>query len=153
VFGELAFFSGLGRTATVRALKASELAVIRGRALFDLCARHPGLNRALESVYHERLLRKAGEDTRDNPLIDLKKDTILTFSFSRGQEISFDCEADITIIKHGVVEVCYDDRGLQDKRFLRPGFVARSFKAGPRLHDVEIHPFPHDLLGIPPHEN
>ncbi len=148
VFGELAFFSGHGRTASVRALQACEIAVIPGQALRDLCRRHAGLMNALEGLYLERILRKAGEEVRNNPLIDLKKDILSTCSFSKGQEIVFDSAADITIIKHGVVEVSYDDRGLTRKRFLRPGYIARSLPGQARAcTDVEIIRSRIDLLG------
>ena len=68
--------------------------------------------------------------------------------FHRGQALSFDDEADVTIIKHGIVEVDMDERGLKTKRFLRPGHVIERFGGSARANtDVEVIRARIDLTG------
>jgi CRP-like cAMP-binding protein len=139
VFGELGFFSQPNRSASVKALERCRLSRIPAPELRLLCGRLPGLRQALEGIYHERVLRKAGEELRHNPLADLKNDALTVVRFSRGQAITFDSPADVTIIKHGIVEVDMDEKGLRRKRFLRPGHVMERFEESARAGtDVEM---------------
>lgn len=140
VFGELGFFSQEGRSATVRAMEKCELTRIPSRKLKLLCSRNPGLGRSLEALYEERILRKAREDLRLTPLFNLTADTHNTCHFPKGAQISFDNTAeDVTIIKHGIVEISFDDKGLAIKRFLRPGNVLERFDGTARANtDVEV---------------
>lgn len=148
VFGELGFFFQANRSASVRALCKSRLAVIPARDLRPLCERFNGLRQSLEALYHDRVLKKAGEELRRHPLVDLRNDVLTTVRFSRGQVIDFDGEADFTIIKHGVVEIDMDDKGVKTKRFLRPGHVMERFRGPARANtDVELIRARIDLLG------
>jgi len=56
VFGELGFFSGAPRTATVTALEPLELLEIEDRVLGELLELHPTIRTALEAHGRERLL-------------------------------------------------------------------------------------------------
>ncbi len=140
VFGELGFFSQEGRSATVRTMEKSELTRIPSGKLKLLCSRHPGLGRSLERLYEERILKKASEDLRLKPLFHLRGDAVTTFCFPKGRQLCFDNTAgDITIIKHGIVEISFDDKGLPIKRFLRPGNVLERFFGTARANtDVEV---------------
>lgn len=148
VFGELGFFFQANRSASVRAIRKSRLSWIPAQELRLLCARFPRLRQSLEALYQERILRKAGEDLRHHPLVDLKNDVLTTARFSRGQSIVFDTTADITIIKHGIVEIDLDEKGFRTKRFLRPGHVIEHFEGSARANtDVEVIRARIDLLG------
>ncbi|HPD22150.1 MAG: cyclic nucleotide-binding domain-containing protein [Desulfomonilia bacterium] len=148
VFGELGFFLQASRSATVRALGKSRLARIPAQDLRPLCRRFAGLRESLEALYHERILIKAGEELRHNPLADPKHDSLTTIRFSRGQVINFDGPADFTIVKHGIVEIDLDEKGVKTKRFLRPGHVVERFFGPARANtDVELIRARIDLLG------
>jgi hypothetical protein len=148
VFGELGFFFHDLRSATVRAVRSCELARIPSPRLRELCSRRPGLMDSLEALYNERILKKAGEDLRSKPIIDLNKDILTTEHFIKGQQILFDSTADITIIKHGIVELVYDEKGLRKKQFIRPGHILEHFSGTARAStDVEVIRARIDLLG------
>jgi hypothetical protein len=148
VFGELGFFSGGGRSAGIHAVEPCELIRIPAGCLKELCGRSRNLKRSLDELYSQRILKKAGEDLRENPLIDLDHDAITLSRFPKGEAIPFDSTTDITIIKHGVVEVTSETRGLPRKSYLRPGHVVGkpegTAKAGT---DVELIRARIDLLG------
>ena len=148
VFGELGFFFQANRSASVRALGKSRLAKIPAQDLRPLCERFAGLRQSLEALYHDRVLKKAGEELRRHPLVDLRNDVLTTVRFSRGQVIDFDGEADFTIVKHGIVETDMDEKGVKTKRFLRPGHVVERFCGPARANtDVELIRARIDLLG------
>lgn len=139
VFGELGFFYQATRSASVRALRKCRLARIPAGELRELCVRYPRIRQSLEALYHERILRKAGEDLKGHPLADLKNDPLITVRFSRGQDIPLDEASGVTIIKHGIVEVDMDERGVRTKRFLRPGHVLERIGGSARANtDVEV---------------
>ncbi|HOD71254.1 MAG TPA: cyclic nucleotide-binding domain-containing protein [Deltaproteobacteria bacterium] len=139
VFGELGFFFQASRSASVKALVKCRISRISAAGLRPLCRRFPGLRQSLEALYHERILKKAGEELLHHPLADLRNDMLTIARFHRGQALSFDDEAYVTIIKHGIVEVDMDERGLKTKRFLRPGHVIERFGGSARANtDVEV---------------
>ncbi len=125
IFGEIGFFHHTRRSAAVRAKSKGMLLKIPGKPLRDLCIKYPNVYNALESVYIERILKKAKEDLRIDPEFDLIKDDISYMHFAKGQEINPDHIRDITIVSHGVVEINYDEKGLNKKRFIGPGSVFR----------------------------
>lgn len=148
VFGELGFFFHDHRSATVRAIRNCELARIPSSSLRELCSLRSGLMDSLEALYTERILKKASEDLKSKPIIDLNKDILTTEHFIKGQKILFDSTADVTIIKHGIVELIYDEKGLQKKQFIRPGHVLEHFSGTARAStDVEVIRARIDLLG------
>ncbi len=140
VFGELGFFSREGRSATVQAMEKSEITRVPARKLTQLCSRYPGLRKSLETHYEKRILKKAGEDLRLQPLFTLRSDAVTLLNIPKGSTISFDNTAEeVTIIKHGIVEISFDDKGLPVKRFLRPGNVLERFLGTARANtDVEV---------------
>lgn len=128
VFGELGFFSQGSRSATVRAVRKCELARIPSRKLRNLWKRYPGLEQSLEELYLERVLKKAREDLGLDSIFTLCRKDITTLHYEKGRRISFDgTDKDVTILKHGIIEISYDDKGLPMKRFLRPGNVLELF--------------------------
>lgn len=148
VFGELGFFHHQVRSATVRATGKAELARIPSEELRRLSRRYTCLRQALEHLYTQRILKKANEDLRAHPLFDVYQDVLTTVRFSKGHVIPFDTTTDITIIKHGVVEIDYDEQGMRRKRFLRPGSVIERFSGTARANtDVELLRGRIDLLG------
>lgn len=148
VFGELGFFFHDLRSATVRAIRSCELARIPSKRLRELCSRRPGLMDSLEALYNERILKKASEDLRSKPIIDLDKDILTTEHFIKGQKICFDSTTDVTIIKHGVVELDYDEKGLKKKQFVKPGHILEHYTGTARAStDVEVIRARIDLLG------
>jgi len=148
VFGELGFFFHDLRSATVRAIRSCELARIPSPRLRELCSRRPGLMDSLEALYNERILKKASEDLRSKPIIDLDKDILTTEHFNKGQQICFDSTTDVTIIKHGIVELVYTEKGLQKKQFIKPGHILGHFSGTAHAStDVEVIRARIDFLG------
>ncbi len=148
VFGELGFFFHDLRSATVRATRKCELARIPSSRLRELCSRRRGLMDSLEALYNERILKKASEDLKSKPIIDLNNDILTTEHFIKGQKICFDSTSDVTIIKHGVVELVYDEKGLTKKQFVKPGHILWHFSGTARAStDVEVIRARVDLLG------
>ncbi len=139
VFGELGFFHHQERSATVRATEGAELIRIPSEKLRELSKRYTCLKDSLEHLYTERTLKKASEDLRYHSLIDVYRDDLMNVRFPKGQIIPFDTTTDITIIKHGVVEIDYDEQGMKKKRFLKPGSVIEKFSGTARANtDVEL---------------
>jgi hypothetical protein len=123
VFGELAFFCRGERTATVRALERSILVKIPSGLLKEFARKCPPFNQELLSIYSSRVIRKAQEDT-GMPLHDhIPLDVVATLNFPKGREIPLnDCGA-LSIVKHGIVMIDYDDMILRRKEYLKPGSV------------------------------
>jgi hypothetical protein len=139
VFGELGFFSGGSRSAGVRALESCELIRMPPDPLMSLSAKYGSLKRSLDELYTRRILKKAGEDLKDHPLLDLDQDILATVRVPKGREIPFDSATDITIIKHGIVEITSKGRGLPVKRYLKPGYVIGKLEGTARAGtDVEL---------------
>jgi CRP-like cAMP-binding protein len=139
VFGELGFFSGGPRSADVRARESSELVRIPFGPLKKLCARSLNLKHALDKLYHERILKKAGEDLRGNPMVDLERDAVATVRFAKGSSIPFDSSTEVTIVKHGIVEITCGRPGLPEKRYIKPGNVIGRVEGTVRAGtDVEL---------------
>lgn len=148
VFGELGFFHHVNRSATVKATSQASLIRIPSEKLHMLARRYSCIQKALETVYAERTLKKAHEDLRIHPLLDVYKDNLSNVFFSKGQTISFDAPADIIIVKHGIVEIDYDDKGPARKRFFKPGSIIEHFSGTARANtDVELVLGSIDLLG------
>ena len=148
VFGELGFFHHQVRSATVRATDNAELVKIPPGELRKLSQRYPCLKDALEDLYTKRTLKKASEDLRSHPLIDVYRDDLTIVQFPKGQTIPFDTTTDITIVKHGIVEIDYDEQGMRRKRFLKPGSVIERFSGTAKANtDVELLRGRIDLLG------
>ncbi|HNY64311.1 MAG TPA: cyclic nucleotide-binding domain-containing protein [Deltaproteobacteria bacterium] len=149
VFGELGFFSGKGRSAGVRAAEPCELVRIPAKPLKELCMRYPNIRRSLDELYSSRIVKKAGEDLRHQPLVDLHNDILATVLIPKGEPIPFDSTTDVTIIKHGVVEVTLVKRGLNEKRFLKPGSVIGRIEGTARAStDVELIRASIDIVGV-----
>lgn len=139
IFGELGFFHHEKRSATVRATTKARLIKIPSEKLRRLAQRYSCVKDALEDIYTERTLKKASEDLRAHPLLDVYKDDLSSVYFSKGQTISFDLATDITIVKHGIVEIDYDEKGPVRKRFLKPGSIIERFSGTARANtDVEL---------------
>lgn len=118
IFGEIGFFHHATRTASVRALDDGELIRLPAEPLRNLCRTYPSVAHALEQLYTARVIKKASEDLALKPA-DLTG--IRQLHFEKGKEItSLD---GISVVKHGVVEVDYNEHGLNRKRFLGPGSV------------------------------
>jgi CRP-like cAMP-binding protein len=139
LFGELGFFHHDRRSATIKATSGARLIKIPSKELYALTKRHTCLIDALEEIYDARILKKANEDLKSHPLIDVYKDRLENVRFRKGQAIVFGADADITIVKHGIVEVDYDEKGIPVKRFLKPGSVIERFSGTARANtDVEL---------------
>jgi len=139
IFGEIGFFHHAKRSASVRSKGKGILLKIPGMPLRDLCIRYPNVHHALESVYIERILKKAKEDLRVDPGLDLIKDDLSYMHFAKGQEINLAHTADITIVRHGVVEINYNEKGLNKKIFIGPGSVFKKATGKAKANtDVDI---------------
>jgi len=148
LFGELGFFHHENRSATVLATQDGELLRIPAEKLHMQCERYSCLKDALDKIYTERVLKKASEDMRSHPALDVYSDHLKHVCYAKGQRIPFDSTTDVTIIKHGVVEINYDEKGLQRKRFLKPGSIIERFPGTARAStDVELLRATLDLLG------
>jgi len=148
LFGELGFFHHERRSATVRASQEGNLISLPAEELKMLCERYACLRDALDVIYDERVLKKVNEDMRDLPVLDIYTDQLKRVHYAKGQLIPFDTLTDITIIKHGIVEINYDEKGLQKKRFLKPGSIIERFPGTARAStDVELVRATVDLLG------
>ncbi len=123
VFGELAFFCRGERTATVRALERSILVKIPSGPLKEYAGKCPSLSRELLKIYSSRVIRKAQEDM-GLPLQDpIPPNAVATLNFPKGREIPLNhCNA-LSIVKHGIVMIDYDDMILRRKEYLKPGSV------------------------------
>lgn len=144
IFGEIGFFHHGARSASVRALSDGELIRLPAVPLRALCRAYPDIAHALEQIYTARVIKKATEDLA---LHTTDLSGISEVHFRKGQAI--DALYGITIIKHGVVEVDYDDQGLTRKRFLGPGTVFK--RAGGRARantDVDIIQAQPDITGL-----
>jgi hypothetical protein len=60
-FGEMAVLSGEPRTATVTALKSTELLELSREHLSEICARHPEVEAKIRLAYDERVARSAAQ--------------------------------------------------------------------------------------------
>jgi hypothetical protein len=139
VFGELGFFAGGRRSAGVRAADACELVRIPALPLRKLCGESPTLKRTLDGIYRTRILKKAGEDLIGVTIADLGEASLCEAWFARGDPIPFDSASEITIIRHGVVEVTSGARGLKEKRYLKAGTVVGKLEGTARAGtDVEL---------------
>jgi cAMP-dependent protein kinase regulator len=58
-FGEMAVLSGEPRTATVTAVKSTELLELSREHLSEICARHPDVEAKIRLAYDERVSRSA----------------------------------------------------------------------------------------------
>jgi len=121
--GELGFFSQKGRTATVRAVEKCILIRIPSASLSEFQLKHPEFHRLMESVYDERILKKAREDLGSaSPRIGTLS-MLATLNYPKGNEIPMNDHEALAIIKHGVVEIDYDDRRLRRKEYLKAGSI------------------------------
>jgi len=123
IFGELAFFCRGERTATVRAMERSILVKVPSGPLKEYAGRCPQFSQELLKIYSTRVIRKAQEDM-GMPLQDvISPDVVATLNFPKGREIPLNhCNA-LSIVKHGIVMVDYDDMVLRRKEYLKPGNV------------------------------
>ena len=123
VFGELGFFGMAQRSATVKTMERSALVRIPSGPLRDARNRHPCLQRVLEDIYSERILKKAGEDLEGPASRKTTPEPIATFRYEKGHEIPVHPVDSVAILKHGIVEVDYGEACLRTKRYLRPGSI------------------------------
>jgi hypothetical protein len=121
VFGEIGFFAQTARSATVKAREKSVIARIPSGPLRHIGKRHACLAQALETVYSERILKKAAEDLDGMHDPASLFTVISTRHYAKGQDIPRNPGENVAILKHGIVEVDYQDRNLTLKRYLRPG--------------------------------
>lgn len=129
VFGEISFFGSSARSATVKTLERSLLLRLPCEELEGAIARNPLISEVLEGVYGERLIRKASEDMDDGVRLEAQPEPIATLRFSKGQEIPINPQGSVAIVKHGIVEVDYDNLCLKTKRYYRPGSILARARA------------------------
>jgi len=139
LFGEIGFFAQTARSATVKTLEKSMLVRIPSDPLHRLKEQHLCLRQILESIYSERILKKVTEDlVTDKPLTPTPE-VITTIYYTKGQDIPVNPKDSMAIIKHGIVEVDYDDMYLVRKQYLKPGAVISHKRARARAStDVVI---------------
>lgn len=123
VFGEIGFFARTARSATVRTIEKSMLARISSAPLRELKERHLSLRQILESIYSERIMKKVVEDLEDNSELKPLPEILTTLSYVKGEEIPVTPKGSVAILKHGIVEVDYDDMRLRTKQYLKPGAI------------------------------
>jgi CRP-like cAMP-binding protein len=123
VFGEIGFFARTGRSASVRAIEKSMLVRISSEPLHELKELHVSLRQSLESIYSERIMKKVVEDLEDSGPLKSFPEIITTLSYAKGQEIPVTPKGSVAILKHGIVEIDYDDLCLKTKQYLKPGAI------------------------------
>lgn len=123
VFGEIGFFSRGVRTATVKTLEDCSLLRIPSGPLQELRERHLCLRQVLESVYSERIMKKLTEDLEEADPSVAAPEIIATLRYAKGQDIPVHPRGSVAVLKHGIVEVDYDNLCLKTKRYLRPGSI------------------------------
>jgi len=123
VFGEIGFFGMASRSATVKTLEKSTLVRMPSGPLRDIQERHPCLRGVLENIYSARVLNKAGEDLGAPGHAGSLSGNIVTMSYEKGQEIPLHPVDSVAVLKHGIVEVDYDEPCLRTKRYLKPGSI------------------------------
>ena len=123
VFGEIGFFARTARSATVRTIEKSMLVRMSSEPLRELKERHVSLRQILESIYSERIMKKVVEDLEDNGPLKSLPEIITTLNYAKGQEIPVTPKGSVAILKHGIVEVDYDDMRLKTKQYLKPGAI------------------------------
>lgn len=123
IFGEIGFFSRAVRTATVKTCGDCVLARIPPEPLRVLKERHLCLRQILESVYSERIMKKLSEDLGEMEPAVAVSEVIATLRYAKGQDIPVHPDGSVAVLKHGVVEVDYDDMCLKTKRYLKPGSI------------------------------
>jgi len=132
VFGEIGFFSMTVRSATVKTLKRCLLLRISSGPLREARKRHPCLRNLLEDVYSERVVKKAAEDLEGTVPVNTSPEVIATLRYKKGQEIPLPPEDSVAILKHGTVEVDYDEACIKSKRYLKPGAIISRRRARAR---------------------
>jgi hypothetical protein len=123
VFGEIGFFARTARSATVKTIEKSMLARMSSEPLRELKERHASLRQVLESIYSERIMKKVMEDLEDTGPLKSAPEIITTLSYAKGQEIPVTPKGSMAILKHGIVEIDYDDMCLKTKQYLKPGAI------------------------------
>jgi CRP-like cAMP-binding protein len=123
VFGEIGFFARTGRSATVRTIEKSMLVRMSAEPLNELKGRHVSLRQILESIYSERIMKKVVEDLEDTTELKSLPEIITTLNYAKGQEIPVTPKGSVAVLKHGIVEVDYDDMCLKTKQYLKPGAI------------------------------
>ncbi|HPC46466.1 MAG TPA: cyclic nucleotide-binding domain-containing protein [Deltaproteobacteria bacterium] len=123
IFGEIGFFGHKLRSATVKTIAPSRLLRLPAQPLRGAAGRHACLAEVLERVYGERLLMKVTEDLEGSCRHGIPPEPFATLRFSKGQEIPVNPAGSVAILKHGVVEVDYDNNRLKTKRYYKPGSV------------------------------
>jgi CRP-like cAMP-binding protein len=132
VFGEIGFFARTARSATVRTIEKSMLVRMSSEPLRELKERHVSLRQILESIYSERIMKKVVEDLEDTGELKSLPEIITTLSYAKGQEIPVTPRGSVAILKHGIVEVDYDDMCLKTKQYLKPGAIIANKRARAR---------------------
>jgi len=123
VFGEIGFFARTARSATVKTLERSVLVKIASEPLRHLKDRHENLRQILESVYSERILKKVAEDLEGGGILPFPAEVTAMLRYEKGQDIPKNPEDSLAILKHGIVEIDYDEMLLKKKQYLKPGSV------------------------------
>ncbi|HVN71593.1 MAG TPA: cyclic nucleotide-binding domain-containing protein [Desulfomonilia bacterium] len=139
LFGEIGFLAQTPRTASVKTLEKCTLIRIASENLSRLKERHPILEQNLENIYGSRILKKVTEDLETDDLSSSAPEVTSTLQYGKGQDIPVHPEDSMAILKHGIVEVDYDDMCLRRKEYLKPGTVISNKRARAKAStDVEI---------------
>jgi len=139
LFGEIGFFAQTDRSATVKTLEKSMLVRIPSDPLHRLKEHHLSLRQILESIYSDRILKKVTEDLVTDKPHTPTPEVITTLYYTKGQDIPINPKDSMAIIKHGIVEVDFDDMYLVRKQYLKPGAVISHQRARARAStDVVI---------------
>ena len=139
LFGEIGFFAQTDRSATVKTLEKSMLVRIPSDPLHRLKEHHLSLRQILESIYSDRILKKVTEDLVTDKPHTPTPEVITTLYYTKGQDIPVNPKDSMAIIKHGIVEVDFDDMYLVRKQYLKPGAVISHQRARARAStDVVI---------------
>lgn len=123
VLGELGFFCKGERSATVKAIERGTLIRIPSAPLIEIQQRHPCLRQALDIIYGQRILKKVQEDLGDLSHAFVKQEVVATLRYSKGQNIPMDTHGTLAVIKHGIVEIDYDENALKRKEHLKAGSI------------------------------
>jgi len=148
IFGELGFFYHQKRSATIRSQTPGRLIGFNASDLRDISSGHPSIKDALDLHYTKRVLKKTIEDLGPFSLVDLTKDSIACEYYTKGEDIPIDRMEDIAVVKHGILEVNYHDKGPAQKKFFRPGSIIKDYTGSLKAwSDCELLKVRIDLFG------
>ncbi|HPI91528.1 MAG TPA: cyclic nucleotide-binding domain-containing protein [Deltaproteobacteria bacterium] len=139
VFGEIGFFGRSARSATVKTMEKSVLVRIPSDPLRTLQGRHACLHEILERIYSDRIMKKVREDMEEKDRSVQTHEVLATFRYAKGEAIPVHSDDSIAVLKHGIVEVDFEQACLVTKRYLKPGSViSRDRVRATASSDVEV---------------